>query len=172
MSQGANVSIHELIGKTAGTTRNELIQARSEQAVRKISQDSMGEVSRQLRDHFMTQSTETSEIVDRLFAKYGLDIRHSPRETPLQADILQNEGFLQEFKKLRGMVDYVRLIAEHGYQYCLTVKKCGALADILGLDINRKKLAMKVASDLEQSLEELLEKSEQPPMKSLKLGRF
>ena len=170
MREGANSSIHELMNKTSSTTRNEITQARTAQAVQQITNDSTVEISRQLRDSFMIQSAETTAIVDELFKKHGLELYHCPTETPLPLEVLKNEAFTQSFSRLRGMADYIGLIAQYGYQYCLTSKQCTDLANIIGMHSHRRRLVVKVAKDLEQSLEELLSRAGEPPMKNLKLG--
>ena len=160
------------MNKTALTTRNELIQSRQAQAVKRVSDESSTEISRQLRDSFMIQSAETSALVETLFAEHGLQIKRSLKETPLPQEVINNDSFTLEFSKLRGMADYIRLIANYGYMYCLTGKQCGDLADILGIHKHRKRLAVSIAHELENSLEQLWQKTKEPPIKSLKLGKL
>ena len=118
----------------------------------------------------MIQSEETSEQVITLFKEYGLQIRSAPLETPLSQELLNNTTFLKEFSQIRGMEDYVQMIAKHGHLYCLTVKQSADLAKILGMSLTRRNLAVRVTKEISESLEKLFAKANEPPKKSLRLG--
>ena len=158
-AHGANSTINQRWTRTLSTTRRAEITTRRYQALEKLKNDNEGEISRQLRENFLVQSTRTTQLVEKLFKQFEEKLKLSSQQTTLDCRILaENKDFVREFSQVRGYEDYVKMVQAHGIEYALTAGQCEELGRYLNLDRSRWRSAVLAAEKIQQELEELLKK--------------
>ena len=155
MEEGQRKTALKLAEDTAGTIRRPGIRTRETVQMERMGADLTEELDSQVRQNFRTQSARTVVLVEALFSRFKTDLKNAVNNGKVPKYIWEDGAFLEEFRRMRNVTDYIEIISERGCRYALDSAQAATIGNDLHLGRAKTKFLVDIVKELEEQLEKL-----------------
>ena len=146
---------HKISEDTAGTIRRPGIRTREIVQTERMGQDLKNETEGQILQNFRTQSVRTATLVEALFSRFRSEIENVVKTDEIPKYIWKNKRFLEDFKYMRNVTDYVELIGDMGHRFALDSAQTARLGNEMHWGRTKTTFLVDIVKELEEQLEAL-----------------
>ena len=114
-------------------------------------------MNRQVRQNFETQAVETSGRIERLYQNFREQLTALQPTDNIPQWITDSREFMDELWRVRNLREYVTIIERFGPEFALNAAQARNIANLMNMSRKKADGLVKVAQQLENSLDRLLD---------------
>ena len=155
IEEGQRKMAHKIAEDTDGTIRRPGIRTREIVQTERMGQDLKTEMEGQILQNFRNQSVRTAKLVEALFRRFQSEIQNVVKTDEIPKYVWENKRFLEDFRNMRNVSDYVELIGDMGHRFALDSAQTKKLANEMHWGRTKTTFLMDIVKELEEQLEAL-----------------